>query len=153
MSVHHLPIGNGERTGFRDLYISTLHRTWHTKLAFHDIDNMWIELKFGAPMAVVDYKRTNPFEVDAAALYVRAYQAVANCCQIPYFIVFYDTTPVFTVRPMNTYAFTFVDQDTVMSEAEYVALQFRVRRQWMPPNALNGLSTRKPVSFDDDVPF
>ncbi len=152
MSIHHMPIGNGERTGFRDQQISTLHRKWHQHLGLHDIDNMWIENTLAIPMAVVDYKRSQPYELNASDMLVRVYQNVANALNVPYLLVFYDTTPVFTVRPMNTYAFTFVDQDTVMSEAEYVALQFRVRRQWMPPNALNGLSTRKPVSFED-VPF
>lgn len=101
-----------------------------------DIDFLAVEMT-GAnnPAAIVDYKRMRPVPMEMSVA-LRGCNNLANSAQIPFFIVFYNEVPTFTVRPINRFAKQYVKKERELSEYDYVRLLFMVRGEEAPADAL-----------------
>lgn len=131
---------SSERTGWRDAWISDWHQRQHRSLCMSDIDFLAVEMT-GAnnPVAIVDYKRMRPRSMESTVA-LRGCNNLANSAQIPFFIVFYNEVPTFTVQPINRFARWFVKQEIEMSEYDYVRLLFVLRGDDPPVEALWNLN-------------
>lgn len=81
-----------ERTGWRDLGLSKLHRQWGHGMPLVDIDFLPLYYDYGKPIAVVEYKRE---DAQAARLSHPSYVALGRLESggraLPFFVVRYAT--------------------------------------------------------------
>lgn len=134
-----------ERTQWRDQWISQRHRMWGTDCPAADIDFLAVEYNLAVPVAIVDYKAFQPRDIDLKGASFRALSWLADMAGIPFMVVFYDTnTAVFTVLPVNGAAKRLYREYQVMSEQEYVASLYTLRKRSIPMSLLARLSPFKP---------
>lgn len=134
-----------ERTAWRDEWISQRHRLWGADCPAADIDFLAVEYDLAVPVAIVDYKAFQPRDLDLKGASFKALSWLADMAGIPFMIVFYNAkTAVFTVQPVNGAAKRRYRPNQVMSEQEYVASLYTLRKRSIPQALLARLSSFKP---------
>ena len=136
-----------EQTGWRDPYLSMLHREWGIECPAVDVD--LVEYDKGKPVAVCDYK----LEVDYAAID----RNHANfCCQrdlagaVPFFIVIYSRDyDYFEVSPENQPAKVKLPRRTAFNSLEdFVEFLYGLRNKPLPNEIRDRIRN---TNFDDLV--
>lgn len=136
-------IPSPERKNWRDERISRWHRDQHYTLAMTDIDWLVIEMRFCEPVALIDYKRMTPRELEDSTA-IKGCRNLADMAGIPFFFAFYDFDPIwFAISPQNKRAEWRINaSETIMaSERDYVDFLFALRGEHAPLEALERLST------------
>lgn len=138
-----------EMLGFRDEALSRRHRTWGVACPAADIDLLMVEYNWATPAVVVEYKHKNGLEnIDLSHTTYRAISALADGCNIPFFVAVYD--PViwcFTVIPVNHAAKLRVRKTMTVTELQWVRALYRLRNiHQFPPELAATLNTKLPIT-------
>lgn len=134
-----------ERTGWRDDSLSLRHRVWGYDCPGVDLDFPMLEFSTGQPVALIEYKARGARIPDLKSPTYAALRVLANNSSIPFMVVFYDaSTWVFRAIPANQRGVELLNHSVVMSEREYVAWLYRLRRLTLPTGLSNQLSDYKP---------
>lgn len=134
-----------ERTGWRDLALSSRHRLWGPGCPAVDLDFVLVEYSRGVPCALVDYKHYLARAVDLGGPSLRALAALAG--SLPFLVVRYGRDPWwFVSQPGNAAAVAAIGPGRFDSEASFVALLYRLRGERAPAWVLGGLDDRPPPS-------
>ena len=119
-----------ERSGRRDQKISERHRLYGFRLPCVDIDFLLIEYgNYNTPMALIEYKH----QCDDHRKWIKksgvtATYILAKKAKLPFFVVFYDPSIwSFHVYPMDEMARKHLNQETLLTEQEFVSLLYRIR--------------------------
>lgn len=137
----------GESNHWRDERLSLRHRKWGFGCPATDIDFLLVEYAKSAPAVLIEHKYiTLRGSVDINNSTFKAVRALADAARIPFLLVFHSHTPHwwFAVCPINLVAIQRLPRETVMSEAEYVELLYRMRGVDLPAAVRKTLSTWKP---------
>lgn len=122
-----------ERTGWRDQYISELHRTWGVGCSCVDIDFLMIEYNYGIPKGLVEYKHENAPPINYNHPSIRAYKYMANCTLIPFFTCRYaGDGSWFFVTPVNDFARELLPKPRKLTQYEWVELLYLCRGSKIP---------------------
>ena len=126
-----------ERTGWRDLELSLRHRKWGRDCPALDIDFLVIEYDTGRARGIVEYKHE---KAETKSPIHPSYQAIVDLgkrADLPVFTVRYaGDFSWWWVTPLNAKAEALVPQARHLSEAEWVALLYRIRGRAMPESLL-----------------
>lgn len=129
-----------ERTGWRDLSLSLRHRKWGKHTPAVDIDFLLIEYISSRPVALVEYKSEFADKPMLEHPSFRALVYLADGRNLPAFCVRYGKDfGWFDVMPLNETARRYVKTTTVMSEADYVEILYKLRGSTLPDSIRAGL--------------
>jgi hypothetical protein len=120
-----------EDTNWRDEDMSKRHREWGWNCPVVDIDFLVCEYNLGKPVAIVEYKRHRMKFVNEADINYRVLKDLADARYnpLPFFVCFYwPEIWAFKVVPMNETARSYLVNDTIMSEYDYVSFLYKLRR-------------------------
>lgn len=135
-----------ERTGWRDLEISSRHRQWGFNCPSVDLDFLMVEYNLGKPVAIVEYKRFTAQYPNLNHPTYRALNDLANSANIPFFIAFYyPTIWAFKVLPVNETSMEFYS-DKVYTELQYVEILYKIRSKSIEKFVLNKLNNQLPAT-------
>ena len=128
-----------ERTGWRDQELSARHRMWGWNCPWLDLDFVALEFNNGKPAFLVEYKNERAAPVNCDHPTYRAFAELGNGYRegIPVFICRYASDfSWLKVRPLNDKAKKFLSHATVMNEADWVSLMYKIRGREAPPMLL-----------------
>ncbi len=135
-----------ERTGWRDQAISQRHRKWGVSCPAVDLDFLLVEYNLGAPIALVEYKHERAYLPDPRHA---TYRALRNLCDhyspdpLPFLVAFYwPDCWAFRVHPMNDTAREGYAEEECMTEREYVARLYGLRKLAITRQVLSTLNDR-----------
>ena len=120
-----------DNTEWRDEEISKRHREWGWNCPAVDIDFLVCEYNLGKPVALVEYKRHRVKVVNESDINYRVLRDLADARlrPLPFFVCFYwPEIWAFKVVPMNETARSYLVQDTIMCEFDYVSFLYKLRR-------------------------
>lgn len=141
-----------ERTHWRDLRLNDLHREWGWDCPMVDIDFLVLEYTHCRTVAIVEYKHEKWQVADPthSASFVTITN-LANIAKLPFFLVRYsDDMAIWVVRPLNNYALQHVPSQQVMTQAQYVALLYKLRDQELPAEIAQRLPNKFFPLIDED---
>lgn len=122
-----------ERTHWRDMALSSRHRTWGWDCPAVDIDFLLVEYNHGHPMALVEYKHQLAKKADVTHPSYRALIELANRAELPLFVVSYELDQGrFTPQALNPLAINLLPQTQTMQEKEYVDFLYALRKRSRP---------------------
>jgi hypothetical protein len=134
-----------ERTGWRDQALSARHRRWGFDAPAVDIDFLMLEYDSEKPCALIEYKAYQGRRINLDISGIRAVTVLANLARLPFFVVAYEETVFWAyVKPMNAPASEHLKGTTLMSEAQYVTLLYRLRQRAAPETVLMNCNQTKP---------
>ena len=122
------------RSGFDDSqWIRDWHRRQGPALAMTDIDAVYCESRGDVPVALIEYKRFTPRVLEETNALLQ-FGNLATLAGLPAYIVFYDHTPAFVVRPWNDEAVARRGRhgDQRMTEREFVTWLYQLRGLSLP---------------------
>ena len=135
-----MPEVKQERTGWRDLTLSTRHRRWGWDCPAVDLDFLFLEYDKGRAVALVEYKHKRAMPQFATHPTYQAMIDLGNRAGIPVFACRYDDDFVdWGIVPLNAKATEFLPERSVMSEVEWVTFLYRLRG-YDPPATLFDLN-------------
>jgi len=118
-------MGNQERSGWRDARLSVKRRQWGFCWGC-DIDSVWVEYESREPAGIVEYKHERATQIATASL--DAVRRLGDRAELPAFLSIYsDDLKFWTITPLNGHARHYVERETTLSEAEWVALNHDIR--------------------------
>ena len=122
-----------ERTGWRDLRLSERHRRWGWDCPAVDLDFLFLEYDKGKAVALVEYKHELALVQHSTHPTYQAMIDLGNRASIPVFGVRYaDDFTWWRVTPLNSWAKTFCEEQTTMSEEEWVTFLYHIRGYELP---------------------
>jgi hypothetical protein len=134
-----------ENSYWRDAKISQRHRHWGFECPTVDVDWLAVDYTHGRPVALIDWKALGAPEPHLDDTNYRALRMLANGCNIPFLIVFYDSLNwCFRVIPANERALVLYQTIRVMSEVEFVGCLYELRGINVPYEISKSLSCYKP---------
>lgn len=139
-----------ERSGWRDEALSRRHREWGFDCPMVDIDFLTVEYDYSTPTALIEYKKedanVNFDEISDKGASPQSYKALKSLSDnsnIPLLVIIYtNNLKQYYVIPMNEFAYKYVPQEIVLSELEYVALLYKMRRRQIPDNIVERIRKR-----------
>lgn len=138
-----------ERTGWRDEKISNRHRQWGFNCPAVDLDFLMVEYNLGKPVALVEYKHEGAAPPNLRHATYRALVELANLASLPFYIAFYNNEAWwFKIIPVNDRAKELYKPNQGMSELEYVASMYALRRQVVEQEVMANLNTARPPGQD-----
>ena len=152
-----MPETKPERTGWRDLRLSNLHRDWGCCGAV-DIDFLLIEYLAGYPKGIIEYKH-EASNLAKAVLHRDKYGIAEEMCKgkntynalvtlgnmgkIPVMLCAYtDDLSHYSPYPLNTYAQSYVHELRGYSEMDFVQLLHDIRGIKMSPQVIERIRSR-----------
>lgn len=118
-----------ERTGWRDQRISARHRQWGFNCPAVDLDFLMVEYNVGKPVGLVEYKHHSAQTPNLNHATYRALSELANQSGLPFLLAFYwPDIWAFRVHPVNAVAEEHFDSGEVLTEYDFVARLYRLRR-------------------------
>ena len=122
-----------ERTGWRDLRLSERHRRWGWDCPAVDLDFLFLEYDKGKAVALVEYKHELALVQHSTHPTYQAMIDLGNRASIPVFGVRYaDDFTWWRVTPLNSCAKTFCEEQTTMTEEEWVTFLYHIRGYELP---------------------
>ena len=122
-----------ERTGWRDLRLSERHRRWGWDCPAVDLDFLFLEYDKGKAVALVEYKHELALVQHSTHPTYQAMIDLGNRASIPVFGVRYaDDFTWWRVTPLNSWAKTFCEEQTTMTEEEWVTFLYHIRGYELP---------------------
>lgn len=116
-----------ERNGYRDEWISSIHRKWGWNCPAIDVDMIMIEYDDGEPVAIIEYKHINASQQSMSERALRPLRRLSERAQLPFFLVVYNDSDItFCITPRNRMAVEMRISGT-MSERDYVDALYRMR--------------------------
>jgi len=141
------PAVREERTGWRDQSISQRHRLWGFNCPAVDLDFLVVEYNVGKPVAIIEYKHHGAKYPDWHHPTYRALISLANIARLPFLVVFYHNVDWwFRVVPVNGHAKKYYEHWQGMTESEFVASLYRMRRVVLTNEIADKLHSVKPPS-------
>lgn len=137
IDMNHPSIVNAKKVkaefmGTRPLELNTRHRMWGYHITATDID--FLEYSYGGmPAAIIESKQKSIFSVNANEYLknwnIAAQIITANNNGIPHFVAEYSYVPeyIFKMFPMNNHAVRYFREPKILSEKEYIELQYSFR--------------------------
>lgn len=130
---------------WRDEWISARHREFGWDAPMLDLDFPALEYDNGKPVALIEYKHINA-NVKLWHPSFKALRSLADCSQIPFFIVIYNPEHFnYYVVAMNDYAraVPWCDQPRWFHEQNYVKMLYFLRKKNCPADVLSKLQAVK----------
>jgi len=127
-----------ERTGWRDLGLSTRHRMWGWNCPAVDLDFLFLEYDRGKAVAVVEYKHERAQPMSIAHPTYLALRDLADRAALPAFVVRYGSDySWFAAAGMNDRAVKLLgtENSKFMSECQWVEFLYLLRG-YAPPMQL-----------------
>lgn len=135
-----------ERTGWRDAGLSERHRSWGWDCPALDLDFVLLEYDYGKATAIVEYKNQHAAPQYPSHPSYRALIDLGNKADIPVFGCRYaDDYSWYRVAPLNQAARKYVQQQTEMSETQWVETLYRIRGNDLPDSVRKQIA--HPVSW------
>ncbi len=137
-----------ERTGWRDEGISRRHRVWGFNCPAVDLDFLVAEYNLGLPVALVEYKHFKARQPVIEHPTYRALTALAdgyNQGPLPFIIAFYwPEIWAFRVSPINQVSKTNFREGEMLTEFDFVARLYQMRRLVLSQNLIGKLNRLLP---------
>ncbi len=135
-----------ERTGWRDEAISKRHREWGFDCPAADLDFLVVEYNIGLPVALIEYKH---FRAQNPVIKHPTYCALTALADrappIPFLIVFYwPEIWAFRVLPINEVSKTNFQEGELLTEFDFVARLYHMRRLVLSQNISSKLNRLLP---------
>lgn len=142
-----------ERTNWRDNTLSARHRTYGYDCPATDLDFPMLEYSRAEPVALIEYKAGLTYVVDLEKATYRAMARLANGSGIPFVVALYHPQRFafkllagnYHARHAITKFAVGIGENTMLSEREYVAWLYGLRRLELPADVAAGLNTWKPT--------
>ena len=138
-----------ERTGWRDAEISSRHRVWGFNCPAVDLDFLVVEYNIGKPVGLIEYKH---FRARAPVLDHATYRALGALADgygagpLPLMVAFYwPDIWAFRVLPVNAAAKSAFAHNEILSERDFVARLYRMRRLVLTRELNDRLCTTLPT--------
>lgn len=139
-----------ERTGWRDQEISQRHRMWGWNCPAVDLDFLMVEYNVGRPVGLIEYKHYRAKKPDILHPTYRALAELADVANLPFLVAFYwPESWSFCVLPVNEYAKKHYTDWQPLSEREYVAGLYKLRRLKLAETIENKLGDLRPPFAND----
>jgi hypothetical protein len=117
-----------ERTGWRDMNLSERHRMWGWDCPAVDLDFLFLEYDRGKAVAIVEYKHEKAKPQSSIHPTYQAMIDLANRAEIPLLACRYTGDfSSFAVVSLNSKARDFLPERTVVDEAGWVSMLYRIR--------------------------
>jgi len=134
-----------DRTEWRDREISLRHRQWGADCPAVDLDLLLVEYNVGRPVALIEYKHFKAREPIMTHPTYRALSELATTSCLPFLVAFYwPNNWAFRIYPVNEYAKRHYEDCENMTEHEYVARLYKLRRLKLTETISGGLNTERP---------
>ena len=122
-----------ERSGWRDESLSARHRLWGFECPMVDIDFLAIEYNKGKPSALVEYKNEHAAPQYRTSSSYLALIALGDAAEIPVIAARYaDDFSWWLITPLNEIAQEYIEQQSKVSEEEWVRLLYKIRKIPIP---------------------
>ena len=135
-----------ERTGWRDESISRRHREWGFNCPAVDLDFLVAEYNIGVPVALIEYKHFKAQKPVIKHPTYRALTALADRAPpIPFLIAFYwPEIWAFRISPINEVSKTNFQEGELLTEFDFVARLYHMRRLVLSQNISGKLNRLLP---------
>lgn len=136
-----MPDVREERTGWRDLSLSERHRHWGWDCPAVDLDFLFLEYDKGKATAIVEYKHESAKPQYKSHPTYQALIDLATRAGVPCIACRYaNDFSWWKITALNKEAEKWIPETSIMSEAEWVRLLYKIRGYEVPQNVIDGLS-------------